>query len=586
MSRGEPAAASTGRPAISRAVLLAVVTGRSSIPAGPVIRRTAPASATALSASVVRTSSWVTPAAGSIRSSGPVRKPGTEAIDRGSVWTTFWLRPEPRSSFSSGSTVRAPGCDIAQLSPRRYCYYPIAGGSVRPRRNIVKSRRHRPSATAACRPPDGKSDDHRNRPHQSRSQVDSAMRNAACRHRGRLAGLLGFGRMGPRCDRRSHRLRGSRDGSDRTHHGRARTSQHADADSVQGLFEEGPRAGVGHGSRVTSPAGNDVEKRGWPASAHEARRFILHQLPRCTAVEAAGSEERRVRAEEPPVLLEPDMIEGSAFRAVHVADPSSVRGQSGFAAFLDGTQDVRIVNQIDGIPIVWATVSAAVRERVNRRLVSWSGAAPLVRGGYYIPFRYVDGLRDDLRQNPRVIDTARADASGIFPSRHPAALMESALQRIQNERERAETELAESWCRREDRAVYVDGSITASAEVAASPLAVGIIKSHRRLYAEGGAFRILVGLGPGERSTIFSVAPRSRHPVASWYVRVRSAAGRDALFGLVRVEAALGGDISARADEISRWIIAEGAPLALPDGRWDKMAYGIRDTEEFLRAIS
>jgi hypothetical protein len=280
------------------------------------------------------------------------------------------------------------------------------------------------------------------------------------------------------------------------------------------------------------------------------------------------------------------MIEGSVFRAVHVADPSSVRGQSGFAAFLDGTQDVRIVNQIDGIPIVWATVAAAVRERVNRRLVSWSGAAPLVRGGYYIPFRYVDGLRDDLLQNPRVLDTASADASGKFPSRHPAALMESALQRIQQEREGAETELAESWCGREERAVYIDGSLTASAAVAASPIAVGVIKSHRRLYAEGSAFRVLVGLGPGERSTIFSVAPRSRHPVASWYVRVRSAAGRDALFGLVRVEAALGGDMSARADEISRWIIAEGAPLALPDGRWDKMAYGIRDTEEFLRAIS
>jgi hypothetical protein len=48
----------------------------------------------------------------------------------------------------------------------------------------------------------------------------------------------------------------------------------------------------------------------------------------------------------------------------------------------------------------------------------------------------------------------------------------------------------------------------------------------------------------------------------------------------------MSGDAASRADEISRWIIAEGAPLALPDGRWDKMAYGIRDTEEFLRAIS
>ena len=45
------------------------------------------------------------------------------------------------------------------------------------------------------------------------------------------------------------------------------------------------------------------------------------------------------------------------------------------------------------------------------------------------------------------------------------------------------------------------------------------------------------------------------------------------------------GDIAARADEVSRWILAEVSPLALPDSRWDKMVYGVRDCEEFLRAI-
>jgi hypothetical protein len=54
----------------------------------------------------------------------------------------------------------------------------------------------------------------------------------------------------------------------------------------------------------------------------------------------------------------------------------------------------------------------------------------------------------------------------------------------------------------------------------------------------------------------------------------------------VRVEVAAGhADITTRADEVSRWILAEGAPVALPDGRWDKMVYGVRDCEEFLRAI-
>ena len=47
-----------------------------------------------------------------------------------------------------------------------------------------------------------------------------------------------------------------------------------------------------------------------------------------------------------------------------------------------------------------------------------------------------------------------------------------------------------------------------------------------------------------------------------------------------------GENAAERADEISRWVLAETSPLALPDGRWDKMSYGIREAEEFLRAIS
>jgi hypothetical protein len=159
--------------------------------------------------------------------------------------------------------------------------------------------------------------------------------------------------------------------------------------------------------------------------------------------------------------------------------------------------------------------------------------------------------------------------------------MEAAVQKVQQDRERIELDLAEVWSTRENGSLYMDGSITGSATASKSPLVIGVVKSHRRLYAEGDAFRVLVDLEVGERSSIFRVAPASRHAVASWYVRVRSSKGRDALFEAAHTE-----DISTRANEISRWIIAEGSPLALPDGRWDKMAYGIRHTEEFLRAIS
>ncbi len=342
---------------------------------------------------------------------------------------------------------------------------------------------------------------------------------------------------------------------------------------------------MGHRAGVISSADRDAENS-WPSSAHEARRFILNQLPGSAPVEGISAEaDRYGRAEEPAVLVEPSLIEGSSFTAIRF-DSDSQRTESAFAGFLDGTQQIRIVNQLDGIPIVWATVSAAIRVRVDKRLTTWPARRPSVAGRYYVPFRYLDSLTDEFRNDRRVVDTAKANESGKIPSRHPAALMESALQRIQRDRESLELDLAESWCRSESRPLYIDGSITGSAIASDSENVVGVIKTHRRLYADGDAFRVLVRLRAGERSSVFRVDRRKGFPVASWYVRVRETAGHDSLFGLLRIEAAETHDLSSRADEISRWIAAEGAPLALPDSRWDKMAYGIRDTEEFLRAIS
>lgn len=343
---------------------------------------------------------------------------------------------------------------------------------------------------------------------------------------------------------------------------------------------------MGHRSGVTPDSGNGGTTGSWPSSLHEAARFVLRHLPDSAPFEGAPTEADRLsRSDEPPELIAPSVLEGDEFRAVEVGDPRLLR-ISGFSAFLDGAQDIRVVNYAAGIPVVWATVSAAVRARVNRRLVSWRGRPPVVSGRYYIPLRYVDQIAPEFRSHSGVIDTGLPDSKGAVPSRHPAALMEAAVKRVQNDRERVELELGEEWCAAGEGVLYVDGSITSSRIVSASLSAVGVIKSHRRLYAEGNAFNVLVTLKAGHRTSVFKVEPRGRHAVASWYVRIRPATGRDVLFGLVRVEAAIDSDITARADEISRWIIAEGAPLALPDGRWDKMSYGIRHTEEFLRAIS
>ena len=99
----------------------------------------------------------------------------------------------------------------------------------------------------------------------------------------------------------------------------------------------------------------------------------------------------------------------------------------------------------------------------------------------------------------------------------------------------------------------------------------------------------VLALRAGERSTVLEVPARESRPaVATWYLRLRDPAGHDPLWGLVRVESAMdpagGATPGGRADEWSRMVLAEVRPLALPDGRWDKLAYPIRDCEEFLRA--
>jgi hypothetical protein len=169
-------------------------------------------------------------------------------------------------------------------------------------------------------------------------------------------------------------------------------------------------------------------------------------------------------------------------------------------------------------------------------------------------------------------------------------LRDAAVHLVQAHRESLEHRLAERWCSLERDPLFIDGGISGSEAVAVSGCTVGVVKSHRTLYAEGAALDVVLGLAHRERSSVFRITSPKRMPVASWYLRLRDPSGHDPMWGLVRVELAHPAPhtldrIGERADEVSRWILAEVSPLALPDGRWDKMVYGVRDCEEFLRAI-
>jgi hypothetical protein len=312
-------------------------------------------------------------------------------------------------------------------------------------------------------------------------------------------------------------------------------------------------------------------------------RALAVAIPDSRAAEPEAPLEMSTPSAEPPKLRSAQIIEGHDFRARRVdGDP-----EVGLTAFLDGTQRSTVVCYVHNVPIVVGTVAAVIRDRRNQRMYTWRHS---VERRLYAPQSQLS--KTEWKQLASVgvplSDSSERSAENE-PSEHPLAIRESVIHRVQKDRERLENDLAAAWCERESRRLAVDGGIIGSDAVARSECAVGLVKSHRTLYVSGSALAITLGLRQGERSSVFQVSYERRPSVASWYLRIRNNQGHDPMWGLVRVEIAAGtsGDaLTRRADEVSRWILAEVAPVSLPDGRWHTMLYGVRDCEEFLRAIT
>lgn len=289
---------------------------------------------------------------------------------------------------------------------------------------------------------------------------------------------------------------------------------------------------------------------------------------------------------EPPRLQLADPCEGAVIAVRRVVDAPVI----GFAAFLDGIQESRVLaHWTGGAPLVHGTVAAAVRLRKGRTLTTWRTDALRVERSLFVPRAALGEVawnalsasypsRDTLDS-----DTLDSETPSVW---HPHELTSRALSAVQRRRESVERDCAELWCAHGEGTLYVDGGISGAGAAAFAPRAVGVVKTHRTLYVNGDALALVLGLREGERTTAFTVSSPRRTAVASWYLRVRDASSRDPLWGLVRVEIASEGATPERADLVSRWILAERAPVALPDPRWGAMAYGIRLTEEYLRAVT
>jgi hypothetical protein len=330
-----------------------------------------------------------------------------------------------------------------------------------------------------------------------------------------------------------------------------------------------------HSSLVGSPALN----------VRSVQRQLAALLPEARAAGAGESTlELAGQTNDAPRLISATVLEGGPLRARRVFDPPEV----GFRAFLDGTQRSVLASYLRGIPIVLGHAAAVIRERRNRRMHTWF--TPLVEAYVYCPRAFVTVAEWEILASaygPRLVDTSAGEADLLS---HPFALRDAAFHRVQAHREALEQRLAERWCSLEHDPLFIDGGLSGSESVAVSACTVGVVKSHKTLYAEGDALAVVLALGHRERSSIFRITSPKRTTVASWYLRLREPLGHDPMWGLVRVELAhptpqAMDRMGERADEVSRWILAEASPLALPDARWDKMVYGIRDCEEFLRAI-
>lgn len=242
-------------------------------------------------------------------------------------------------------------------------------------------------------------------------------------------------------------------------------------------------------------------------------------------------------------------------------------------AFLDGVQRHQVVGYVGTSPLVAATVAAAVRERRGRTLVTaLAGREQLLLGrpAALAAAPPLDGVRQ--------VELPDDDAE------HPIRDLDAAVGAVDDARSNLEVAIGEGYRRRSDSWLVVDGSLAESAAWAGDGRMLGVSKSHATLPFEGADLERYLRLPAGHRTSVFQPASRRFAPVYAWGLRLWEWAGRDILFGLVRVEAAPTEEALERVDEFSRWILAERAPVSAPDARWDRLLYGIHSVEEYLRA--
>jgi hypothetical protein len=296
------------------------------------------------------------------------------------------------------------------------------------------------------------------------------------------------------------------------------------------------------------------------------RAMKLQGLTPASAMpEASGG-----RLEEASIRLA-RLVEGASLQVIPIGSPEVWPGT---VAYLDGIQQSEIIGYVGSSPLFAAEIAAAVRERRDRRLHT-----------------VVEGRRVVILGRPAALAAARG-ALGTLETiplpddepTHPLRDLFNAGAAVDHARGALEIVVGDQYRERCTGWLVVDGTLAVSPRWAADARMVAISKSHSILPFEGIELEQYLRLPCGHRSSVYAPPTRTLAPVRAWGLRLWPWEGKDLLHGLVRVEVASANESTEQANLISRWILADRAPLSAPDRRWDRLLYGMYSVDQYLKA--
>lgn len=286
-------------------------------------------------------------------------------------------------------------------------------------------------------------------------------------------------------------------------------------------------------------------------------------------------------AEADAPIVEPDCEIGSPI-------PVPATESSGFVIFVDGIEVSSVAAWFSGLPLRVGHLAAAAVGRNEREMDEF--VAERLETVILVPDAMpaekkheIEKLRSTHGCKVLIVEPKKKDGEALPGDWH--TLLRDAVCTRREELEREV--IVEAAATRPGSWMAVDGGIAKHhSDLKDVSRIVGLVKSHRHYYftPETVAESVLP-LPEGHRTPVFEAAVSAeKQPTYSWYLRLRASEDGPPWFGLVRVEMR---DVQAavrNADGVSAWLLAERAPVSLPDARYDRLIYPIRFIEQYLRS--